>query len=118
MTGLVFAMAPSFDCVSNLLCADEDDTFFDDSIHYGPTMELHDQDHDHDHDHDQNMCFRHPDTGLPLLSEECLEQMLQNECHHLPSGDYFTRLTTSDSDFGARNEALHWILKVGYTYNI
>ncbi|KAI9097567.1 hypothetical protein K1719_025338 [Acacia pycnantha] len=100
-------MAPSFDCVSALLCA-EDDSIFDDN-HYGAPTEplevtcgLH----------NQNLCFHDRDDGLPLQSCECVTEMVQKECDHFPAEDYLNRLKTTDLDFGARKEAVDWIEKV------
>ncbi|XP_028771875.1 cyclin-D4-1-like [Neltuma alba] len=100
-------MAPSFDCVSALLCA-EDDSIFDDGD-YGATMEPLDVTRG---PRNHNLCFHDRHDGLPLQSDECLAQMVQKECDHLPAGDYLNRLRTADLDFGARKEAVDWIEKV------
>ncbi|RDX91703.1 Cyclin-D3-1 [Mucuna pruriens] len=94
-------MAPSFDCVSSLLCT-EDSTLFDESHNevYEDTWRLRRRHH-----------LDEPDE-LPLLSDECLALMVERECQHWPGVRYLNRLQTGDLDFGARMEAIHWIHKV------
>jgi len=105
-------MAPSFDCVSSLLCS-EDSTVFDES-HYGGTMMGVCEDtwrprrHRFDDDDDE------PDE-LPLLSDECLAMMVERECQLWPGLRYFNSLQTGILDSGARKEAIDWIHKVGST---
>ncbi|QCE15963.1 cyclin-D4-1-like [Vigna unguiculata] len=102
-------MAPSFDCVSSLLCS-EDSTVFDES-HYGGTMMGVCEDtwrprrHRFDDDDDE------PDE-LPLLSDECLAMMVERECQLWPGLRYFNSLQTGILDSGARKEAIDWIHKV------
>ncbi|MED6161558.1 hypothetical protein PIB30_061936 [Stylosanthes scabra] len=51
--------------------------------------------------------------GYPLQSDECVAVMVEKECQHWHGGaSYFNSLQTGDLDFGARNEAIHWIEKV------
>ncbi|KAJ1424803.1 Cyclin-like [Sesbania bispinosa] len=95
-------MAPSFDFVSSLLCA-EDSSVFDDGDVYEETGRSR--------YHQRSEQFGDPD-GLPLQSEECLAMMMEKECQHLPRADYFNRLQSGDLDFGARKEAIDWIEKV------
>ncbi|KAF7817009.1 cyclin-D4-1-like [Senna tora] len=95
-------MAPSFDCVSSLLCA-EDNHIFDDNINDYGDHPLHTQNH--------NLFFLRQD-GLPLQSDECVALMVKKECDHLPAANYLNRLRTGDLDFGARKEAIHWIEQV------
>jgi len=40
--------------------------------------------------------------------------MMETELHHLPNGDYVSRLRSGDLDIGARKEAIDWIEKVGF----
>ena len=101
-------MAPSFDCVSSLLCA-EDTSFFDDN-HYGGTNDVF-EDSWHPRCH-QGQNFGDPDE-LPLQSDECLTLMVEKECEHWPGAGYLNKLQSGDLDFGARNEAIDWIEKVG-----
>ncbi|XP_061362364.1 cyclin-D4-2-like [Gastrolobium bilobum] len=105
-------MAPSFDCVSSLLCT-EDDSIFDENDN-GVSLEmLEDTWHPrYRRNHNQSEYFGDPNGWLPLQSEECLALMLEKECHHLPGGDYLKRLRSGDLDFGARKEAIDWIEKV------
>ncbi|XP_054789066.1 cyclin-D4-2-like [Prosopis cineraria] len=100
-------MAPSFDCVSTLLCA-EDDSIFDDTDN-GATMEPLEVSCGF---HSRNLYFHDRDDRLPLQGDECLARMVQKECDHLPAGDYLDRLRTAALDFGARKEAVDWIEKV------
>ncbi|BAT78441.1 hypothetical protein LR48_Vigan04g198900 [Vigna angularis] len=98
-------MAPSFDCVSSLLCS-EDSTVFDES-HYGGTMMGVCEDTWSSRRHR----FDEPDE-LPLLSDECLAMMVERECQLWPGLRYFNRLQTGILDCGARKEAIDWIHKV------
>lgn len=99
-------MAPSFDCVSSLLCS-EDSTVFDES-HYGGTMMGVCEDTWRSWRHR----FDEPDE-LPLLSDECLAMMVERECQLWPGLRYFNKLQTGNLDCGARKEAIDWIHKVG-----
>ncbi|KAK7301125.1 hypothetical protein RJT34_11986 [Clitoria ternatea] len=102
-------MAPSFDCVSSLLCA-EDNSIFDESDYGGSVEVLEDTWHPRFHrNHSQSQDFG---VWLPFQSDECLALMVEKECHHLPGGDYVKRLRSGDLDFGARKEAIDWIQKV------
>ena len=104
-------MAPSFDCVSSLLCT-EDNSIFDDINDYGCTVMEERWNHTYHQIHSQKLFFDDRD-GLPLQSNECLASMVEKECLHMPGGDYLNRLRTGDLDFGARKEAIDWIEKVG-----
>ena len=107
-------MAPSFDCVSSLLCA-EDNSIFDEND-YGGSIEMLEEETWHypryHRNHSQSQDFG-GEGLLPVLSDECLALMVEKECHHLPCGDYLDRLRSGDLDFEARNEAIDWIQKVG-----
>ncbi|KAI4307466.1 hypothetical protein L6164_030650 [Bauhinia variegata] len=105
-------MAPSFDCVSSLLCA-EDNSIFDDN-EYGGVMEQFEDTWNHIYHrfYNQNQYFDDP-YRLPLQSDECLALMVEKEGQHLPGADYLNRLRNGDLDFGARKEAIDWIEKVG-----
>ncbi|KAI4307467.1 hypothetical protein L6164_030650 [Bauhinia variegata] len=104
-------MAPSFDCVSSLLCA-EDNSIFDDN-EYGGVMEQFEDTWNHIYHrfYNQNQYFDDP-YRLPLQSDECLALMVEKEGQHLPGADYLNRLRNGDLDFGARKEAIDWIEKV------
>ncbi|XP_027356399.1 cyclin-D4-2-like [Abrus precatorius] len=101
-------MAPSFDCVSSLLCT-EDSSVFDDS-HYGGTVEGY-EDTWRPRYHERSQHFVDAD-GLPLQSDECLALMVEKECQHCPRSNYLNKLRSGDLDFGARMEAIDWIQKV------
>lgn len=110
-------MAPSFDCVSSLLCADEDSTVFDDGDYAGSAAaaevpEVYDETWRRSrYHHQRSQGFGDPDE-LPLLSDECLAVMVEKECQFWPGADYLNKFRTRDLDFGARNEAIDWIQKV------
>ncbi|KAK8482057.1 hypothetical protein V6N13_056940 [Hibiscus sabdariffa] len=99
-------MAPSFDCaVSSLLCAEENDSVFDDNGYFGAAW-----DHRYYRNLNQNRVFNGVDEdGLPLQSEECVGLMVEKEHQHLPGADYMTRLKTGDLDFEARKQSVLWI---------
>ncbi|KAI4337623.1 hypothetical protein L6164_016012 [Bauhinia variegata] len=104
-------MAPSFDCVSSLLCA-EDNSIFDDNDYGGVMDQFEDTwNHRYHRFHNQNQYFDDP-AGLPLQSDECLALMVEKEDQLLPGCDYLNRLRNGDLDFGARKEAIDWIEKV------
>lgn len=101
-------MAPSFDCVSSLLCT-EDSSVFDDA-QFEDTMEEDSWRPRYQHQTNQNHSV--PDE-MPLQSEECLMLMLEKECQQWPGSDYLNSFKFGDDlDFGARNEAIDWIQKV------
>ncbi|KAF7829992.1 cyclin-D4-2 isoform X1 [Senna tora] len=108
-------MAPSFDCVSSLLCA-EDNIVFDDNDYAGSMgMGLLDDTWHHTHTYHglhNPIPSRDDADGLPLQSDEGLALMVQKEYQHIPAGDYLNRLRTGDLDSGARKEAIDWIEKV------
>ncbi|XP_057727820.1 cyclin-D4-2-like [Arachis stenosperma] len=111
-------MAPSFDCVSSLLCA-EDTSFFDDNPYGGSGGAM---DEVFDEDSWRPRCYNNKKgcnfdgdeaDGYPLQSDECVAVMVEKECEHWHGGAaYLNRLQSGDLDFGARNEAIHWIEKV------
>ena len=105
-------MAPSFDCVSSLLCT-EDTSVFDDGAEYGGgggfSMDGVVYEDSSRFSHNQNYVV--PDA-LPLQSEECLILMLEKESQQWPGLDYLKRLQFGDLDVDARNEAIDWIHKV------
>ncbi|RDX78923.1 Cyclin-D3-1 [Mucuna pruriens] len=106
-------MAPSFDCVSSLLCA-EDNSIFDEND-YGGSEEMSEDTWQHPRYHrnrGQSEDLGDPSGWFPLQSDECLRLMVERESHHLPNGDYVNRLRSGDLDFGARKDAIDWIEKV------
>lgn len=106
-------MAPSFDCVSSLLCA-EDNSIFDENDYGGSVEVLEDawQDPRYRRNLSQSENLDVPNGFFPLQSDECLRLMVEKEWDHLPNGDYVNRLRSGDLDFGARKEAIDWIEKV------
>lgn len=103
-------MAPSFDCtVSSLLCAEDNNSIFDDNDRYDATVEEFEATWHHGNHQIQN---QNSGWWLPMQSEECLVLMVEKECQHWPSGDYLKRLRNGDLDLGARKEAVDWIAKV------
>ena len=107
-------MAPSFDCaVSNLLCAEDNNSIFDDNDHYDATVEEFEATWHHGNHQICNQNGGGDGGWLPLQSDECLVLMVEKECQHLPNGDYLKRLRNGDLDMGARKEAVEWIAKAG-----
>jgi len=110
-------MAPSFDCFSSLLCA-EDNIIFEENDRGGLVDELEDTwEHpiyDRNHSQIENLGLGVQYVSFPLPSDECLRLMMETELHHLPKGDYVNRLRSGDLDIGARKEAIDWIEKVGF----
>lgn len=112
---VLVAMAPSFDsAVSSLLCAE--DNIFDDND-FG-SEQITWNHHRNRRNHNQNRGFGDDEEdGLPLQSsDEYLASIVENESHHLPRLDYLKRLLSGDLDLGARNEAVDWIRKVGFSF--
>lgn len=106
-------MAPSFDCASSLLCT-EDTSVFDDGEYQG-TVEVYEDSWRPSFDHRRGQDdFGGVADELPLQSEECFRLMLEKEWQQWVGEDYLNRFHFGDLDFGARNEAIDWILKVGF----
>lgn len=103
-------MAPSFDCVSSLLCAEDSNSVFDDNHYGGTVVEVYEETWHRTRYH-QSHHFGEPDW-LPLLGDECFAMMVEKEWQQWHGVDYFNRLQSGDLDFGARNEAIEWIEKV------
>ncbi|CAL5204623.1 unnamed protein product [Lathyrus oleraceus] len=104
-------MAPSFDCASSLLCT-EDTSVFDDAEYQG-TVEVYEDSWRPSFDHRRGQDdFGGVADELPLQSEECFRLMLEKEWQQWVGEDYLNRFHFGDLDFGARNEAIDWILKV------
>ncbi|CAL0307813.1 unnamed protein product [Lupinus luteus] len=111
-------MAPSFDCLSSLLCF-EDNSIFDENDYVDSVETLEDDtmwypsyrrnlNETQHFGADPNEFFL-----LPLQSDECLNLMVEKECHHLPREDYLNRVKNGKLDFGDRKEAIDWIQKAG-----
>ncbi|KAG8373424.1 hypothetical protein BUALT_Bualt11G0022800 [Buddleja alternifolia] len=54
---------------------------------------------------------------LPLLSEECINWMIERENKHLPRNDYLKRLRSGELDMSLRREALDWMFKACSHHN-
>ncbi|KAE9609074.1 putative cyclin [Lupinus albus] len=96
-------MAPSFDCVSSLLCAEDSNSVFDEGHSvYEDTWQ-----------HRRNLQIHRfgESYELPLQDDECFAMMVEKEHQHWPGIVYLNRLHSGDLDFGARNEAVDWIEK-------
>ena len=104
-------MAPSFDFASSLLCT-EDSAVFDESHNNGGTMMSMMGVYEDTWSPRKRHFDEEPDE-LPLLSDESLAMMVEKECQHWPGLRCLNKLQTGDLDFGARMEAVDWILKVG-----
>ncbi|KAG5063968.1 hypothetical protein AAZX31_02G198400 [Glycine max] len=106
-------MAPSFDCVSSLLCV-EDNSIFDENDYGGSVEVLEDawQDPRYRRNLSQSENLDVPNGWFQLQSDECLRLMVEKEWDHLPNGDYRNKLRSGDLDFEARKEAIDWIQKV------
>lgn len=108
-------MAPSFDCAaSSLLCADENDSVFEDNDCCGALSD----EFDSQWSHRVHQNFRGGFDGvgggwLPLQSEEFLALLLEKEEQHLPNAEYLNLMRNGDLDLVARSEAVDWIGKVG-----
>ncbi|KAG6386669.1 hypothetical protein SASPL_151838 [Salvia splendens] len=60
---------------------------------------------------DQTGSDSDPFTPLPLLTEECVDWMVERETQHLPRNDYLMRLRSGELDLSLRREALDWMIK-------
>lgn len=109
-------MAPSFDCIPNLLCAEDatavawDDD--DDDAHEETTcsIRLHSPDLDLDPDLE----------GFPDLQtedDESISFLVEKECDHMPQNGYLQRFQARTLDVSVRQDGLSWILKVHAHYN-
>ncbi|CAL9001816.1 unnamed protein product [Prunus brigantina] len=117
-------MADSFDCAnSNLLCAENSDTCFDDlnsntidDLGLFPSMP-----HKINNTHNQDPSFNHNRSksmiDFPLQSEEGVSSMVKRESEHFPRDDYLKRLRNGDLDLSSRREALDWISKAHAHYS-
>lgn len=107
-------MAPSFDfdCVPNLLCAEDasvvawDDN--DDDIHENANKET-------------CICLHSPDLegfpDLPAEDDESISFLVEKECDHMPQDGYLQRFQARTLDVSVRQDGLSWILKVHAHYN-
>ncbi|XP_019431105.1 PREDICTED: cyclin-D4-1-like isoform X2 [Lupinus angustifolius] len=109
-------MAPSFDCLSSLLCF-EDNSIFDENDYVGSVETLEEDTMwypSYRRNLNQTEHFAvEPNEFLllPLQSDESLNLMVEKECYHLPREDYLNRVKNGDLDFGDRKEAIDWIQK-------
>ncbi|XP_020963443.1 cyclin-D2-1, partial [Arachis ipaensis] len=89
--------------VSSLLCAEDNNSVFDENDYGGGSVLSADTWHHPRHQNREELLWQVPQA----VSEEYLVLMVD----HLPCHDYLHRLTNGDLDFGARNHAIHWIQK-------
>ncbi|CAL0327344.1 unnamed protein product [Lupinus luteus] len=94
-------MAPSFDCVSSLLCSEDRDSVFDENSSVYEDTWQHRRNHKKHHFGESSV--------LPLQDDECFATMVEKECEHWPGVVYLNRMCNGDLDFGARKEAVDWI---------
>ncbi|KAE9587102.1 putative cyclin [Lupinus albus] len=94
-------MAPSFDCVSSLLCSEDRDSVFEENSSVYEDTWQHIRNHQKHHFGESHV--------LPLQDDECFASLVEKECHHCPGVVYLNRMYNGDLDFGARKEAVDWI---------
>ncbi|KAM1052909.1 hypothetical protein FF1_000433 [Malus domestica] len=114
-------MTDSFDsATSNLLCAENSNTCFDD-LDSNVTDDLgHFPSNSHKTNQDPN--FDHNRRSKSMIdfsshSEEWVSEMVKRESEHLPRHDYLRRLRSGDLELSARREAFDWIWKAHSHYN-
>ncbi|GLJ32639.1 hypothetical protein SUGI_0656620 [Cryptomeria japonica] len=90
-------MAPSFDCVSNVL---ENGSHFESWDNQGDTQQTH-----------LSLSF------FAAEDDESLSVLLQKEPEFMPKQGYVERFRNRTLDLNARREAVNWILKVHCFYN-
>ncbi|XP_031499074.1 cyclin-D4-1-like [Nymphaea colorata] len=99
-------MAPSFECVPTLLCAEDNNSVmgWDDEV-VGESFREEPR----------------PGGGsamdLPPCSDEFIEALVSNEREYLPQGDYASRFQSGVLDVSIRRDAIEWIWKVHAHYN-
>ncbi|XP_019415893.1 PREDICTED: cyclin-D4-2-like isoform X2 [Lupinus angustifolius] len=103
-------MAPSFDCVSSLLCAEDSNSVFDEG------HSVYEDTWQHRRNHQRHVFGE--SYELPLQDDECFAMMVEKEQQHWPGVVYLNRLHSGDLDFGARNEAVDWIEKKGRAWTM
>ncbi|KAK4796084.1 hypothetical protein SAY86_028410 [Trapa natans] len=109
-------MAPvSPDCV--LLCGEDASSVFDDDSEWRGSVPPQ-----QDVNPGSLYLPRHHDRledewAFPVLSEDCLRELLEKERQLLPGYDYLKMLINGDVDVVARTKAIDWIHKVHSHYN-
>ncbi|XP_050123876.1 cyclin-D4-1-like [Malus sylvestris] len=114
-------MADSFDsATSNLLCAENSNTCFDDldsnatdDLGHSPSIS-HKTNQDPNFDHN---CRSKSMIDFPSQSEVGVTEMVKRESEHLPTHDYLRRLRSGELDLSTRREALDWIWKAHSHYS-
>lgn len=56
--------------------------------------------------------------GSVIENEERIKGMVEKEIEHLPRHDYLKRMRCGDLDLKFRREAVDWIWKVGFCFNL
>lgn len=116
-------MAPSFDCVSNLLCAEDASLVaWDDEVESLSEDEnannvsfFHEGNNDHGGFREPWPATSFPE--FPLEDDESVSLLVQKENDHMPREDYLQRFRTRTLDPSVRQDAMCWILKVHAHYN-
>ncbi|CAN6465816.1 unnamed protein product [Victoria cruziana] len=100
-------MAPSFECVPTLLCAEDNDSVmgWDDEV-VGESFR-----------EEPGRSGGDSTIDLPPCSDEFIEAMMGNEREYLPRGDYASRFQSGALDVSVRRDAIEWIWKVHAHYN-
>ncbi|ERN02909.1 cyclin-D3-1 [Amborella trichopoda] len=101
-------MAPSFDYMSSLLCAEENISILEWDEEVGLERESH-----------GNPVLISGFMGLdvPLQSDDCMGLLVSKEGDFLPRDDYLIRLQSGVLDSSLRREAVNWIWKVHGHYS-
>lgn len=104
-------MAPSFDCVPNLLCAED-----------ASVVAWDDDDDDMDENvNNESICLHSSDLegfpDLPTEDDESISFLVEKECDHMPQDGYLQRFQSRTLDVSVRQDGLSWILKVHAYYN-
>lgn len=113
-------MAPSLDyAVSNLLCAEDNTTIFDEVDDFEICNWQHGNPRNFINNNHQEHNFVGQEFNLfSLPTDEYLASMLNRENQFFLGIDYLKRLRCGDLDLVARNQAIDWIHKVQSHYNL
>eukprot|EP01018_Ginkgo_biloba_P005753 Gb_37608 [translate_table: standard] len=115
-------MAPSFDCVSNLLCAedasivawdDEVESLSEEENVYNTNNNYNNENNNNNNGHPQLADI----LDFPVEDDEAILLLVEKECHHMPQEGYLQRFRNRTLDVSIRQDAISWILKVHAYYN-
>ncbi|XP_073004086.1 cyclin-D3-1-like isoform X1 [Typha latifolia] len=103
---------------SNLLCGEDNNSIlcFDDEEEVG----LHGKAESRSFDpitYGRNGFYRDFVMGFPLISEDCMDMLVERERQHLPRGGYAKRLQSGASEAPFRVNAIDWLWKVHCHHN-